>query len=119
MRDDDSDDDVSAYLKLCDDVGAGENDGDSATIVDATAVESDLPSLELQPGTTLNTGSGYIDESIDSSMKSGTSRRSSGSWMTKIKSSRNAKKDSSTTTLLGGGTLESEKKRSSNWRLFK
>jgi alpha-tubulin suppressor-like RCC1 family protein len=119
MRDDDSDDDVSAYLKLCDDVGAGENDGDSVTIVDATAAGSDLPSLELQPGTTLNIGSGYIDESIDNSMKSGTSRRSSGSWMTKIKSSRNAKKDSSTTTLPGGGTLESEKKRSSNWRIFK
>jgi hypothetical protein len=112
-------DDVSAYLKFCDDGGAGENDGDSATIVDATAAGSDLPSLYLQPGTTSNIGSGDIGESIDSNTKSGTSRRSSGSWMTKIKSSRNAKKDSSTTTLLPGGTLESEKKRSSNWRKFK
>jgi hypothetical protein len=114
MRNEDDDDDASTCLKFCDDGGAGENDGDSATIVDATAAGSDLPSLELQPGTTSNIGSGDIDIST----KSG-SRRSSGSWMTKIKSSRNAKKDSSTATLLPGGTLESEKKRSSNWRIFK
>ena len=118
MCNEDDDDDASTCLKFCDDGGAGgagENDGDSATIVDATAAGSDLPSLELQPGTTSNIGSGEKDVST----KSGTSRRSSGSWMTKIKSSRNAKKDSSTTTLLPGGTLESEKKRSSNWRIFK
>lgn len=118
MRDGDSDDDVSAYLNVdvgmsfCDDGGVGENDGGSATIVDATAAGSDLPSLELQPGTTSNIGSGDIVESIDSSTKR------SGSWITKIKSSRNAKKDLSTATL-PGGTIECEKKWSSNWKIFK
>lgn len=124
MRDGDFDDDMSAYLNIdvgmsfCDDGGAGMNDVDSATIVDATVAGSDLPSLELQPGTTSNIESGDIGESIDISTKSGTNRRSSGSWITKIKSSRNAKKDFSTTTL-PDGTIESEKKWSSNWKIFR
>ena len=67
------------------------------------------------PGATANKESGddgpfTASDIIDGPRSGQNSRRSSSSWMTKIKSSRTVKKDSSTPSL-PGTTLESEKKK--------
>jgi hypothetical protein len=140
LRDEPDDDGASTHAKadVGDSIpgggggGEGENDQDSETNNDASNAgdaSKQLPSCASgstlglcasndasHPGATDNKESGdvglFTASYITDGPKSGqNSRRYSGSWIAKIKSSRTAKKDSSTPLLLGT-TLESEKKKS-------
>jgi hypothetical protein len=133
LRDNSDDNEVSADKNadvgqsLRDDGGEEENDQNSETKVDAnnrgeaSKQQSSCASGSAQglgvsnyashPGAAAdNKGPLTSFESADGPKSEQSSRRSSSSWMTKIKSSRIVKKDSSTPSL--PSTLETEKKKS-------
>jgi hypothetical protein len=140
LRDDPDDDEVPTYenadaqetMRGGGGGGEGENRQDSETNVDANdkcVASKQLSSCssgsaqglrssndESHPGATVNKESGddgpcTASDIIDGPKRGQNSRRSSGGWMTKIKSSRTVKKESLTASL-PGTTLESEKKKS-------